>query len=172
MKKIRLLTFSALMAAMITVFTAFIGHINVGINGGYIHFGDTLIYIGAALLPWPYAMAAAAIGGGLADLLTAPMWAIATVIIKALITIPFSNKGKKIINLRNVIAGIVAFFISATGYYLAEGLIFGSFAAIWTSVSGSLIQSGGSFVFFIIIGLVLDKMNFKAKFFMGDDYNG
>ena len=93
--QVKKLTFTALMAAMITIFTAYICHIPVGQNGGYIHFGDSLIYIAACLLPWPYAMTAAAIGGGMADLLTAPIWAPATIIIKALISIPFTNKSDK-----------------------------------------------------------------------------
>ena len=65
--QVKKLTFTALMAAMITIFTAYICHIPVGQNGGYIHFGDSLIYIAACLLPWPYAMTAAAIGGRFAD---------------------------------------------------------------------------------------------------------
>lgn len=46
--QVKKLTFTALMAAMITIFTAYICHIPVGQNGGYIHFGDSLIYIAAA----------------------------------------------------------------------------------------------------------------------------
>ena len=99
--QVKKLTFTALMAAMITIFTAYICHIPVGQNGGYIHFGDSLIYIAACLLPWPYAMTAAAIGGGMADLLTAPIWAPATIIIKALISIPFTSKSDKIMTVRN-----------------------------------------------------------------------
>ena len=45
--QVKKLTFTALMAAMITIFTAYICHIPVGQNGGYIHFGDSLIYIAA-----------------------------------------------------------------------------------------------------------------------------
>ena len=76
------MTLTGLFAAMITLMTAYICHIPYGANGGYIHFGDALIYIAAVLLPRPYALAAAAIGGGLADLLTAPMWAPATDVYK------------------------------------------------------------------------------------------
>ena len=72
--KVKYLTITGLMAAMIALMTAYICHIPFGANGGYIHFGDSLIYIAAAILPTPYALAAAAIGGGIADLLTAPMW--------------------------------------------------------------------------------------------------
>ena len=93
--KVRYLTMTGFMAALITIMTAYICHVPVGMNGGYIHFGDSLIYLAAVLLPRPYALAAAAIGGGMADLLTAPMWAPATIIIKMLIVLPFSNKSAK-----------------------------------------------------------------------------
>ena len=113
------MTLTGLFAAMITLMTAYICHIPYGANGGYIHFGDALIYIAAVLLPRPYALAAAAIGGGLADLLTAPMWAPATIIIKMLITLPFTSQNTKILNTRNIIAPFLALAISATGYYLS-----------------------------------------------------
>ena len=164
--QVKKLTFTALMAAMITIFTAYICHIPVGQNGGYIHFGDSLIYIAACLLPWPYAMTAAAIGGGMA----AP----ATIIIKALISIPFTNKSDKIVTVRNVVSTIIAFAISATGYAIAEAFITygftkqaftGLIAIIPVSVPGSCIQSGGSAIIFVILGLVLDKIGFKRRFF-------
>lgn len=173
--QVKKLTFTALMAAMITIFTAYICHIPVGQNGGYIHFGDSLIYIAACLLPWPYAMTAAAIGGGMADLLTAPIWAPATIIIKALISIPFTNKSDKIVTVRNVVSTIIAFAISATGYAIAEAFITygftkhaftGLIAIIPVSVPGSCIQSGGSAIIFVILGLVLDKIGFKRRFFI------
>ena len=99
---IRRLTVTAVLAALITLMTAYICHVPVGANGGYVHFGDALIYIAAAILPLPYACAAGAIGGGMADLLTAPVWAPATIIIKMLICLPFSSKANKIVTKRNV----------------------------------------------------------------------
>jgi uncharacterized repeat protein (TIGR04002 family) len=161
--KIYTLTLSGVFAALITIFTAYIGHIPVGVNGGYIHFGDGLIYLAATILPLPYAMLAGAIGGGLADLLTAPAWTLATVIIKALIVIPFSNKTLRIVSKRNIAAPIIAYFISATGYYIAEALLFGAKAAIFTSFTGSFVQSLGSMIFFLMLGTTLDKLGFKAR---------
>lgn len=162
--RMRYITLTGLMAAMIALMTAYICHIPTGVNGGYIHFGDSLIYIAATLLPTPYALAAAAIGGGLADLMTAPMWAPATIIIKMLITIPFTNKSAKIITPRNIIATVIAYFISGICYFLAEYIIFGAFStALLASMSGSLIQSGGSAVCFIIFGLALDKVHIKNR---------
>ena len=161
--KVKYLTVTGFMAALITIMTAYICHIPIGVNGGYIHFGDSLIYLAAALLPTPYALAAAAIGGGLADLMTAPMWTVATIIIKMLITIPFTNKGNKIITGRNLIAPIFAYLISGTGYFLANNLIFHSGIAFLTSFGGSAIQSLGSGIVFIIFGAMLDKIGFKKQ---------
>lgn len=157
------LTITGIFAALITIFTAYIGHVPVGINGGYIHFGDGLIYLAATILPLPYAMLAGAIGGGMADLLTAPAWTLATLIIKSLIVIPFTNKGITIISKRNLAAPIISYFISATGYYLAESLLFGTKTAIIMSFSGSFIQSFGSMIFFLMLGTALDKFGFKAR---------
>lgn len=162
--KIRYLSMSAIFAGMITVMTAYVFHIPVPIAGGYIHVGDSLIFLAAALLPRPYAMAAAAIGGGLADLLTAPMWMLPTFIIKALITLPFSSRENKILSLRNKVAPIFAYFISGTGYFLANNLIFHSSVALFTSFGASLIQSAGSAVVFFAIAALLDKISFKRQF--------
>ena len=81
--KLLLLVLSALFAAMITVMTAFLFHIPIGVNGGYLHFGDALIYLAASMLPTPYACIAAAVGAGLADIVSgAPIWAPFTLVIK------------------------------------------------------------------------------------------
>lgn len=162
-KSVACLTVTGLFAAMITLMTAYIFHIPYGANGGYIHFGDALIYIAAVLLPRPYALAAAAIGGGLADLLTAPMWTIATIIIKMLIVLPFTSAHGKILAPRNIAAPFVAALLSASGYYLAEGLLFGSFLAPAASLLGSAIQSGGSAVIFLFIATAFDRIHIKAK---------
>lgn len=158
-----LIAFTGLFAAMITIMTAWLFHIPYGANGGYIHFGDALIYLAAVLLPRPYALAAAALGGGLADLLTSPMWAPATIIIKMLIVLPFTSREGRILSRRNLAAPFVSAVISAAGYYLAEGILFGSFAAPLVSLAGSAVQSIGSAVIFLFLGASLDKVHLKSK---------
>ena len=61
---------ASLFAALIAVFTAFIFRIpiKIGANSAYIHFGDAFIFLAASILPTPYAVAAAGIGGALGDL--------------------------------------------------------------------------------------------------------
>lgn len=162
-KSVTMLTITGLFAAMITLMTAYLFHIPYGTNGGYIHFGDALIYVAAVLLPRPYALAAAAIGGGLADLLTAPMWAPATIIIKMLITLPFTSKQGRMLTTRNIIAPFAAALISGIGYYLAEGILFGSFLSPIASFLGSAVQSGGSAVIFLVLAAALDRVHIKTK---------
>lgn len=164
-KKIKNLTVTGIMAALIALMTAYICHIPMGANGAYIHFGDTLIYLAAALLPRPYAMAAAAIGGGLADLLTAPMWAPATVIIKMLIVLPFTSKTPRIVIPRNVFATVIGYLITGVGYFVAEYILFENPAVLWVSLSQNFVQSLGSGVLFVVFGLALDKIHAKTKFF-------
>ncbi len=154
---------AALLAAAITIMTAFIFHIPVGASGGYIHFGDALIYLAACLLPTPYAVAAAVIGGGLADLLTAPAWMFATVIIKALIVLPFTSRDGRFVCRRNILATIVAGIITVSGYYLAEGILFGGWAALVLSVTANFTQAVGSAVIFLILASALDRLDLKAR---------
>ncbi len=159
--KLRYITLAGLFAALIALFTAYILHIPAGPNG-YIHLGDALIYLAAALLPTPYAMAAGAIGGGLADLLTAPMWAPATVIIKILIVIPFTSKHNKLLAKRNLIAPVIAMLITITGYYFAELILYGKETAFLVSVTSNSIQGLGSAAVFYILGAALDKTGIKT----------
>ena len=159
--KIRLMTLAGALTALTVIFTAYIFHIPVGINGGYVHFGDSVIYLSAVILPAPYAMIVGALGGGIADLLTAPMWAVATVIIKMLIVLPFSSRSETLLTKRNLVAPVISFFISATGYYIAEKILFGTEVALISAFSGSLVQSGGSALFFYIVATAFQSAGIK-----------
>ena len=155
-----LLCITGLFAAIITLMTGFILHIPYGANGGYIHFGDALIFIAASILPKPYAIAAAVIGAGLADLMTAPMWMSATIIIKLLLVLPFNSRETQFLTKRNFIAPFFGIPVTVTGYYIAEVILFGSLAAPLASIPGNLIQAGGSIVIYYIIGKALQKTRF------------
>ncbi|MFR5052099.1 MAG: ECF transporter S component [Ruminococcus bicirculans (ex Wegman et al. 2014)] len=81
---------TGLFAAKIKVLTAWL-HIPTG--AGYTHAGDGLIYLAASMLPTPYAMAAGAIGAGLADGLSGfVVWLPGTIVIKAITAFCFSRK--------------------------------------------------------------------------------
>lgn len=162
--KTKLVVLTGLFAAIICISIAFIFHIPTGINGGYIHVGDTFIYLAACFLPMPYAMIAAAIGGGLADGLTGAMiWVIPTIIIKPLLVPAFSYKSSKILCKRNTIAVFISGVIGVVGYFLAEGIIYGNFLAALAVVPIQLIQPIGSAVIFILVAYALDRIKIKEK---------
>ncbi|MDR3293025.1 MAG: ECF transporter S component [Clostridiales bacterium] len=56
-------------------------------GGGYVHVGDSVIFLAATLLPTGYAVIAAGIGSMVADLVLAPQYAVATLLIKALMAL-------------------------------------------------------------------------------------
>lgn len=163
--KTRLIAISALLAALVFLATAYILHIPMGGNGGYVHVGDAFIYLAAAILPTPYAMAAAAIGAGLADVATgAAIWAIPTMIIKPILVLFFTNKTEKIINKRNIIATIIAGIVGTVLYMIAEGIMIGSMQAAFVMSLVSLVQPLGSAIVFIIVGVAFDKSKIKTKY--------
>lgn len=165
-----LIVTTALCAAIIAVMTAFV-KFNTGINDGYLHFGDSMIYLSACILPLPYAMIAAAIGGGLADILAgAAVWAPFTAVIKALNAVPFAlmytlkvtKKPNKILNKATAGMPVVSGLITVFGYLIAEGILY-TFPSAWTSVPFSIIQAVGSAIIYYIVAVALDKMSFKSK---------
>lgn len=154
------LVLTALFAASITVMTAYMLHIPIP-TGGYIHLGDALIYLAACLLPLPYAAAAAAIGAGLADLLTAPMWVLPTLVIKAVVVLFFSSKAERVLCRRNIAAVVIAGLFSPAAYALAGCAMAGTMAAFVPQFLGTLVQGIGSGALFIVITPALDGMKLK-----------
>jgi uncharacterized repeat protein (TIGR04002 family) len=169
MKKHLVLT--GLLAAMIFFTTAYILHIPI-VDGGYIHLGDAVLYMAAALLPMPYAMLAGVIGGGLADILTgAAMWAPFTVIIKAVMVIPFTAKKDRLLCRRNLLAPVLAGVIGMAGYYVAEVILLclsGSSVAVaagaaLAAVPFNLGQELAGGIAFILLAAALDRLQLKAR---------
>ena len=162
MQRFHLLCLSAVFAAAITVTTAYLLHIPIP-TGGYIHVGDAVLYLAACLLPAPYAVAAAAIGAGLADLLTAPMWVLPTLAIKALVALLFTSRGPRLLCPRNVAAAVGAALLSPTAYGLAACLLLGSAHAFWPQFLGTLIQAIGSGAVFFPLALGLEHAGIKGR---------
>ena len=139
-------------------------HIPTGFNGGYIHLGDTLIYLAAVLLPTPYAMVAAGLGGALADTLTGGiLWAIPTIIIKPTMVLFFTSKADNIICRRNILAVFIAGIVGCLGYYLAGAIISGNFIAPLITLYLELIQPLVSGIIFVVVGYSLNKIKIREK---------
>lgn len=157
------------LAAMVCVATTFL-HVPI-VGGGYVHMGDAVIYLAAALLPTPYAMAAAAVGAGLADVLVAPMWAPFTVVIKAVMVLAFTAKKERLLCGRNALAVVIAGVIGVAGYYVAEvailcfsgGELAVSAVAAVAAIPFNALQELAGGVAFLLLALALDRMNIKKR---------
>ena len=161
-QKLRRMVLTALFTAVIAVTTAYLLHIPIP-TGGYIHLGDALIYLAACLLPAPYAAAAAALGAGLADLLTAPIWVVPTLLIKAVVALLFTSHRERLLCRRNCVAVVLAALISPVGYALAACILLGSAGAFLPQFVGTLIQAVGSGALFAILAPVLDGVKIKTR---------
>ena len=168
-EQIKYAVITAMFAALITVTTAYI---KIPAPLGYAHAGDSMIYLAASVLPGPLGFAAAAIGGGLADLLAGyPQWAIPTAIIKALNVLPFfliklalknSPKLDKIISLPNLLMLIPTTIVTIGGYFVANALLYDTAAAI-AEILPNLVQASVGAGIFIVLGTSLDAVHFKSR---------
>ena len=165
----RIIVLTALFAALTTVSTMFI---KIPTMFGYVHVGDSMIYLGASILPGPFGVIAGAIGGGLSDLISGyPHWVIPTAIIKALNAVPFiiakyiqmkRGKSERIINPFSLAALIPTSLITVFGYFVAHLLMY-DWAAAVTGLTTEWIQPTAGAIIFIALGLGLDGMKFKEK---------
>ena len=172
-EQIKYAVITAMFAALITVTTAYI---KIPAPLGYAHAGDSMIYLAASVLPGPLGFAAAAVGGGLADLLAGyPQWAIPTAIIKALNVLPFfliklalknSPKLDKIISLPNLLMLIPTTIVTIGGYFVANALLYDTAAAI-AEILPNLVQASVGAGLFIVLGTSLDAAHFKSRILSG-----
>ncbi len=148
--KTKLIVLTSAFSALIFIFTAYILHIPIGVNGGYIHLGDSIIYICAALLPFPYALLASAIGAGLADIASgAIVWLPATIVIKPLMALFFSSKSE-LKSKRNIAAPIFAGILGVLLYYVYECFLFESYIVALNALPLGVMQAvGNAFVYYV-----------------------
>ena len=154
------LIISALFTAITVVLTSFV---KIPIGNGYIHTGDSIIYLASCILPFPYAIFVAAIGGALSDTLTGyAIYIIPTIVIKTLITLPYTPKNDTILSIRNATMTIPAGIITVIGYFMTGLILYGWSGAMF-ELFGNAIQAAGSAALFIILANTLDKIGFKQK---------
>lgn len=150
-KHVRLLCFSAMFAALILVCTMFI-KLPVPATTEYIHIGDGVLYLAAALLPLPYAIAASAIGAALADVLASyAVWAPFTFVIKTIMALcigkmcrPDSGRG------RLALAALAAGAVNVALYFVSSAILYGLGGAA-AGVPFNLLQSAVAAVLFVVL---------------------
>lgn len=158
---IQLICFTGIFAALITVFTFFPKVPVPGSNGGYVHLGDTFVYLAASFLPLPFSAIAGGIGGFLADIFSgAAQYSPFTLVIKMLLTLTFTSKKEKILCKRNIVACIVGALITFVGYFLTDCILYSPAAGLATIVWNA-IQGVASGVVYVVIVAILDKTNIR-----------
>lgn len=159
--KLRKTIISGVFTAMIFVLTMFV---KFPVASGYVHFGDALVYICASLLG-PWGIVAGAIGEGLADVAGGfAAYFPATVVVKALIALPFAifnTKSEKILSVKSGLFTLISGAITVIGYFLADLIIDKSYAVV--DIPGNIVQALGSAIIFIVIAAAFDKAKIKNK---------
>ncbi len=167
---------AALFAALTTVLTYYV---KVPSVNGYMHIGDSMIYLCASILPTPIAALSAGIGAALSDAVGGyTMYIIPTFIIKALLVLCFTHTAKTLLCKRNIIAVFVAAVITMAGYYIAEVIILAlsspvgfaeyifsvpSWVSALNTLPGNAIQAVSSGVLYIVLSAALDRAKIKEK---------
>ncbi len=165
-EKLIFMVYAGLFAALTALFTATL-HIPVG--NGYIHCGDAVIYLAAAMLPMPYAIGASAVGGMLADLLSGyPMYALPTFLIKGLLALVFSLiGGKRPVDLRRIMGLAACGTVSVTGYWVTAVILYGGWAAQFIgTVPGNCVQAIGSGVVYAAAAVALERIRSRKPHLM------
>ena len=143
-------------------------------SGGYINFGDSIIFIASAILGPIGGLVSGALGSVVADLIYAPQYALITLIAKGLeglvagyvvYFIRLALKDKKIVEfVSNLVGFIVGGLVMVLFYYVGTGILMGILEESMTNgfyislldVPSNFIQMGVSIAvgYAIVLGLI------------------
>ena len=160
LKKTSVTVLTAMMMCIIMV-AIFVLRIPIPFTQGYVNLSDGMIFIAIGLLDKRHSIAAASLGSMMGDILGGfAMWAPWTFVIKgvmALVTVliidAFAHKhftGKAKIAVRILAMSCGGLFM-VFGYFIAEGMMYGSWAVAALGVPWNI----GQFVVGIILALVI-----------------
>ena len=134
-KTIRYVAYLAVFSALTFVATVLITIPMVSLSGGYINFGDTIIFVASAILGPMGGLVGGALGSVIADLIYAPQYALITLIVKGLegmlagLTIQFVKKLSAQKKWSDYVAFVVGFIVGGLemvlGYYIGGGILLG-----------------------------------------------
>ena len=165
MKGTQRIVATSLMMGLIVVCTMFI-KIPIPLTTGYVHLGDAMIYLSVLFLSPRYAVIASAFGSTLGDILSGfAMWAPWTFFIKGIMALiaaliyKMVNKSKgSSLTVKSLLSMIPSGIFMVIGYFVAEGVMYGSWVTPWIGVPWNV----GQFVVGIALSLVLYKALLKS----------
>jgi uncharacterized membrane protein len=159
----RKLVVSALLVAMITVLTMFV---KIPLSAfGYVHLGDTIIFLACFLLGLKYSLVVAGLGSALADVLLGYyIYAPVTFAVKLLVALAFTLlTSKKSSIVMQIIGVVVCSVIIALGYYIFEGFMYGFLPSAY-NILFNLAQGGVCGAIGVLIIRIFDKVKPLKEF--------
>ena len=156
------LCLNGLLIALVCVATMVL-QIPIGGTGGYIHPGDSMIFVAAVFFGKREGAIAGGIGSALADILSGyAHWALFTLLIKALegyLAGRLADYGRthKFFTVRNMVGPLVAALWMVVGYFFGGAVLNTSFAVSLGSVPANLVQAAGGFVIYLALGVCLHQ---------------
>ena len=159
------LVYTALMICLVLLGTVLF-RIPVPMTQGYVHLGDTMIFLGVLMLGKKRGAAAAGLGSAMADVLGGyAFWAPWSLVIKSLMAFvtglilerstrshKFSHLSDRSIKLTAMTAGGI---LMCAGYLAAEAVMYGSFALAIVGLPWNIGQ--------VIVGMVLSMAISSAR---------
>lgn len=165
---------TAMMMCLVMIATMFI---RVPIPGtqGYVHLGDSMVFLSVLILGWKYGAVASAFGGLLADVLGgAAAWAPWTFGIKGIMAVILGLIAMKLSERSSVsrggflfgeVAGMVlAGIFMVAGYYLAEGVMYGNWVAPVIGIPWNIGQFAVGMVIAVVLATALCKTPARTFF--------
>lgn len=158
------LVMTALMMALTYIATVFV-RVPIPFTQGYVHLGDTMVFMSALVLGRKYGIAAAGIGTALADILGGfAAWAPWTFVIKAGMVVILGTaaatadrkKGKKsavMLKIELAVGMLIAGAFMVAGYFLAEGVMYGNFVSAALGIPWNI----GQFAVGMVLALTLQE---------------
>ena len=168
-EKTNKLVMTAMLMCLIMMATMFF-KVPIPFANGYVHLGDAFIFIAVLVLGIKYGALAAAIGSALGDILGGfPVWAPWTFGIKGMMAIIMALcmtgllKDKKHVTFAGIPASellgmALAGFFMVAGYYVAEGVIYGS----WITPLAGIPWNIGQFVVGMIVAVPMASLLYRT----------
>ena len=153
----------AIMAALVFVATYLI---KIPSLNGYVHLGDSRIFIAVLLLGSKKGALAGGLGAALCDLLSGYMqYIIPTFFIKLIMALIMGVIAEKLITKTKfswIIGAIIGGAFQVFGYALVETILYG-FAGAIASVPGNIIQSVSGVIIATVLVIILEKSHVLKK---------
>ena len=153
----------AIMAALVFVATYLI---KIPSLNGYVHLGDSMIFIAVLLLGSKKGALAGGLGAALCDLLSGYMqYIIPTFFIKLIMALIMGVIAEKLITKTKfswIIGAIIGGAFQIFGYALVETILYG-FAGAIASVPGNIIQSVSGVIIATVLVIILEKSHVLKK---------